>query len=138
LIFYQFFLILHLSNLIEQRFMNIQNGDKGFSFGFSSLPSMRQKFKYVFLYILMGFWNNISFLVVIVTSYMQINDLYLSYEIVAVLICPIKTWLLILAFYLNYKCSHLSVNDFSNILNVNSSKNRTIVDNNRLQHLNRE
>ncbi len=43
---------------------------------------------------------------------MGMFEYYHAYSIIAVMLCPFKTWNLIIACYLKYKCSHMKEADF--------------------------
>lgn len=63
-------------------------------------------------------WINLPFVVLVLVALLQIYDLNRSYAVVAMLVCPIKTWMLGIAFYLRYKCLNLNINDFNKFIDT--------------------
>ena len=80
------------------------------------LQSIKVLIKISFNYL----WKNILFLIFICINLFQIYDLYLSYKLLSILICPIKTWSMLLAIYLRYKVIHLNKNDFNKFIDTNN------------------
>lgn len=104
MIFFQFLLMLHLANLIEIRFIKITfHNDDDHKFNI---------FNYTF--------QNSTFIILIILNLLNMYDFYLSYSLISVIICPFKTWLLLYAIYLRYKCTQLSANHFEQF--IDSSK----------------
>ncbi|CAF0957061.1 unnamed protein product [Brachionus calyciflorus] len=104
MIFFQFLLMLHLSHLIEIRFMNLtfQKNDMSNS----NLLNL--------------IYQNLNFILLFLLSLLNIYDFYLSYSFISIVVCPFKTWFLVYAFYLRYKCNQLNVNDFSQFIDTPS------------------
>jgi hypothetical protein len=123
-------LMIHLSYLIEQRFLSLplnedeaetdeplvqqQHDNKIHVSKLISLPKA----------ILFTIVHNFTFIILIVTSLLSIVDFYHCYSLVAVIISPFKTWSLIAAFYLRYECSRLDLADFSKFLDMAHLKNQ--------------
>ena len=63
-------------------------------------------------------WSNISFIFLTLLALKDMRDLHICYSFISVVICPYKTWSLILAFYLRYKCGNLNEKYFSKFLNT--------------------
>lgn len=139
LFFYQFLLMLHLSYQIERRFLKLTSQDDIINShqtnAYDSQSSLihtvgslsrLKRFLYIKSYVIFHKTiENISFLVLIATSLFQIKDLYLAYSIISVILCPLKTWLLVLAIYLRHKCINLTVNDFEKF--IDNSKTSHII-----------
>jgi hypothetical protein len=63
-------------------------------------------------------WINISFILLTLVALKEMRDLHICYSFLSVIICPYKTWSLVLAFYLRHKCSNLNEKYFSKYLNT--------------------
>lgn len=58
-------------------------------------------------------------------AFFQLKEIFVCYSIVAILICPFKTWLIILMGFLIYKCKCLNENDFKSFLQYKGSNANT-------------
>lgn len=119
MIFFQLLLIYHLAYQLEKRFLAI-------SLNQNELVNQQEKQRAIFnpkfliLISIKFLFENFTFILLVLVSLIQIREYYLAYSIFAALFCPLKTWSLILAFYLRNKCCNMSLNHF-NKLNVNSN-----------------
>lgn len=96
MIFFQFLIMLDLSSVIEARFVNL-------TFHENNPPKCK---------IFGIFFQNITFLFIILFSLLNLYELFLSYSLISVIICPFKSWLLVYFIYLRIKCQNFSINDF--------------------------
>ena len=135
MMFFQLLLILSLSYQIETRFIHMTFSDesKNVNTGTSSMQNIQKSIgasiKLVSYLIVINLWKDLSFLLLVLNTLLQIYDFYLSYSLLAVIFNPFKTWLLVLAFILRYKCTHLNLNDFEKFVNESKSNNVVYKDN---------
>jgi hypothetical protein len=126
--FFQFLLMLHLSYQIESRFLNIpfieddsneplfeQSSSTGNNIKSNTNASLCKR---IFRYIT----QNFTFIILVLNAMSSILDLYLCYSLVSVISSPVKTWFLIIAFFLRYKCLRLGQSDFNKFIDISSLK----------------
>ena len=75
-------------------------------------------FKYIVCACICLVVDNLAFALLLFVGLFQMYDLYLSYSVLAIVVCPIKTWMLIMAIYLRYKATHLTTNDFNKFIDT--------------------
>jgi len=113
ILLFQLPLILQLSYQIEQRFLNLNAPTKAAATGWTRLC--------------LGLvWKNVSLLVVCAFCSITLIEYYQSYSLMAVLVCPFKTWNLCAAVYLWQRCWRLEESDFD--LFMEKTVNRTQAD----------
>ena len=134
MVIFQGFLMLHLSYQIECRFLAMPLSDdsnEAFILTQQQKKSTMNKFELSLAYVLKFSFSylceNFFFILLVINCISQIYDLYLCYSLVSIILCPLKTWSLVLAFYLRYKCKSLTVNDF--YLCIDTSKLKTCTSN---------
>ena len=69
-------------------------------------------------------WGNFFFIILVIHSLLCMIELYYTYSLVAVVLCPFKTWNLMFACYLKYKCMSMKSDDFEIFI----KNGRSIVD----------
>lgn len=111
MIFFQFLLMFHLSYQIEKRFVNMNKEE--------SSIKITNCWKLI--------TQNFTFIILVLHCLLNIYDFYRSYSFVSAVLCPFKTWLLLIAFYLRHKCSNLSLSDFNKFIDTSkfNSVNKT-------------
>jgi hypothetical protein len=110
-------LIVHLSGIVERRFSELKC-EKVNSDNRRQDKLKNYSLKVPFKFILRTLWNNLSFIFLCFVSLELINDLYCSYGIYSIIICPIKTWSLFIAFYLKYKSTRLNIQRFEYYIGI--------------------
>jgi len=126
MLFFQLLLILSLSYQIETRFIHMTFADenKNINTGTSATKkSIGASIKLISYLIVINLWKDMPFLILILNTLLQIYDFYLSYSLLAVVFNPLKTWLLISAIILRYKCTNLNLGDFEKFVNESKSNN---------------
>lgn len=103
LLWFQLPLVFDLSYQIEASYSNIHNQN----------PDQNNIRSGIFRRILSHSWKHISFICLVVNTMLILIENYHSYSIVSVAFGPLKTWNLIIAFYLKRKCFYLRANDFN-------------------------
>lgn len=111
MIFFQFLILLDLSCVIESRFTNITIYE-------DNPPKLN-------LFTILK--QNFNCLIIVFFCLLNLYELYLSYSLISIILCPYKTWLLIFFIYLRIKCQNLRLNEFNRMIeipNVNSQFNK--------------
>jgi hypothetical protein len=116
------------SNKIEKCFQNFNFNDEksttntiipsnnSYLFVFKKLYSSKKSKEFILSlrYLLTLIWNDCLFFLLIVLALFQIYDIYASYSVISILICPLKTWNLLFVIYFRlFKLSNLKPNDFN-------------------------
>ncbi len=127
MLFFQLPLIFHLSFQIETRFLTINFQPSEIeSSNLSVKASLFNSFKLCIKSLFSSIWANFSFAIMVSFCFVQMYDFYLSYSTYALILCPLKTWMLIASIYLRNKCANLNANDFEKFLHDPASKYNTV------------
>jgi len=112
LIFFQTLLIFDLSYKIEISYQNY--------FSETNLNN----FKLSLSYLLKLLWRDSLFFLLTILLFFQIYDIYASYSLISILICPLKTWNLFFVIYLRYfRLSNVKLREFSLNIATTASSN---------------
>ncbi len=131
MLFFQFLLMFHLSYQIESRFLSIPFSDDESneplvqqSTPSTTIKNQSSKFRFASLLTLTFRYiaQNFTFIILVLNALSSILDLYLCYSLVSVILSPLKTWFLLVAFYLRYKCSRLGLGDFNKFIDTTRLK----------------
>ncbi len=125
MILFQCMLLLHLSYQLENRLFEVRKNsadNRNRTLLANNKTSLNDLIKSLFD-LINYLINNMSFIILILNCFSQIWDLYLCYSIISVLICPLKTWSLILALYLRFKCKKLTMNEFRKFASIRNYSN---------------
>lgn len=123
MISFQFFLMFHLSYQIEHRFIhldfspNIKNRLTNTRICTESKSIVLIPFRLV-KYLVLATLRNISFILLWFSAIWNLKDLFLCYSYIAILICPLKLWMPLVAVYLRHKCANLTVADFDRFIDT--------------------
>ena len=131
MIFFQSILIYHLAYIIELKYLSLNTYEDSHTSSPSRLNqsnssnnfkqflnSLKQCFscklspKVPCKTILNFLWKHSLLIFLSVSTFLQIYDLCLCYSLISILICPLKTWNLIIAFFLIFVCNNLNSNNF--------------------------
>lgn len=107
--FFQIPLALQLSYQIEH---SISYYNKSNEIGQSQDGKKGSLIKEVLFQGIGKLWENFFFVILMVHSLLSMLEYYQSYSIVAVMLCPFKTWNLIAACWFKYKCGRMKALDF--------------------------
>lgn len=76
-------------------------------------------FKLSLKYLINLLWRDLFFIVLLVSNLIQMYDIYSSYSLISILICPLKTYNLIFVSFIRFfKLKNLKLKDFN--LNVST------------------
>ena len=99
MVFFQFLLTLDLSARLDKRLYRLHNHQQQQQ---QQLPRSRSIAR-----VLLALRNNLTFVVFLLVNLLSLYDFYKAYSLVAVLVCPFKTWMLAYAVYMRHACTHM-------------------------------
>lgn len=116
--------MFHLSYQIENRFIHLGfNEHHGNSRRISNNLMSQFGIAITIKYLVSLVFRNISFILLLLSAFWNLVDLYYCYSLISVIICPLKLWMPLIAIYLRHKCSNLAYADFERFIDMSKFEN---------------